>query len=47
MREYSSNFHSQCANEEDGLEDAEVHIDLGDDPDQNCDAALSRMIANA
>ena len=45
--ESSSKFHSYGLNEDEGLEDADVYMDLGQYPDQDLDAALARMIEKA
>ena len=45
--ESSSTFHSAGVSEEDGLEDADVYIDLGDDSDQDLELALAGMIEKA
>jgi len=45
--EFGSTFHSQGATEEDKLEDSDIYIDLGDDPEEALDKALADRIQQA
>lgn len=45
--EFGSTFHSQAGAEQDNLDDSNVYVDIGDDPEEDLDAALAERVGQA